>query len=428
MSEQTRKPNFIQRLGLGMIKAGTWRPQTEKDFDRWMDTLVYGYPSSTGAYVSEDTATNFSAYFSGVFQICQTIASCPMTIYKQVDDFVKKAWSVHPAYKLLTRRANPFMNSFEWKELMQYCAIAWGNGYSYIQRDIGLRPIGLWPLNASRVTPRIDDTDKANPKLVYDFIDSSGNKITYNQAQIFHLRGFGTNGISGLPLLTIARESIGLGLSQQEFTGRFMANGTHMSGILLVKKKLSPEGKKRLETKIEELHTGVERAGSTMIVDGEEMDYKTLGIPLADAQFLESKVFEISEIARFLNISPYKLKDYSHATFSNIEHLGIEYATDTIRPWAERWEAAIDTQLFTEAEQRDAFAEFDLTAIHRGDLKTQAESYNMLRNAGAYSANEIRYKLGDNPIKDKRIGDMYWRPENMADASIPYQGGSNAKK
>lgn len=423
MSKKTGRPNIIQRAALQLIRAGTWRPQTIGDLDRWMDAMAYGGSASSGALVSGDTAVNFAAFFSGVLQICQTMASCETVLFQEKTDYVKMPWKSHPVFGLLTRMANPYMNSFLWKERMQYHAMVWGNGYSYIQRDFGLRPVALWPLNPERVTPKINEENR----LVYEYQPVNGEKITYDQSEIFHLAGFGFDNVKGYSLLEIAREAIGLGISQQEFSGRFLSNGAHLGGLLTAKKELSDPARARLKAQFAEMHSGVSNTGKFAVLE-EDMDYKPLGMPLADAQFLESKVFQIGEIARFLNISPYKLKDYSRATFNNIEHLGIEYATDTIRPWAERWEAAIDTQLLTASEQLRGYAEFDLLSIQRGDMKAQAEALNMLRNAGAYSADEIRYKLGDNPIADKRVGGMYWRPENMADASVPYVGRSDKSK
>jgi HK97 family phage portal protein len=410
------KPTLVQRLGARM--AGAYHPQTIADMDRLMDAAIGGYGASSGALVSGSTAVNFSAFFSGVFQICQTIASCRTTLYKESGDFVKNPWKTHPVYGLLTRKSNDFMNAFTWKERMQYHAMVWGNGYSFIQRDSGLRPVALWPLNPERVTPKIIENNGQNARLVYIFRDINGKEIEYAQDQIFHLTGFGFDSVKGYSLLEIARETIGLGLSQQEFSGKFLSNGAHLGGILNVKKAIGEQAKKTLRERFSDMYSGVANSGKFAVVESEELSYTPLGMPLADAQFLESKIFQLGEIARILNISPYKLKDYSHATFSNIEHLGIEYATDTIRPWAERWEAAIDTQLLTDSESSRGFAEFDLASIQRGDMKTMNEAYNSARNGGWMNADEIRYRQSMNPIEDKKVGKTYWRPKNMGDAAL----------
>jgi HK97 family phage portal protein len=408
------KPTILQRLGARM--AGTWRPQTIADMGSAMDAEIGGYGSSSGANVTGSTAVSFAAFFSGVFQICQTIASCRTILFKETGDFVKNPWKTHPVFKLLTRKSNDYTNAFTWKERMQYHAMIWGNGYSFIQRDAGLRPIALWPLNPEKVTPKVVEKEGESAKLVYVFRDKNGGEIEYAQDQIFHLTGFGFDSIKGYSLLEIARETIGLGLSQQEFSGKFLSNGAHLGGILNVKKAIGEQAKKTLRERFSDMYSGVANSGKFAVVETEELAYTPLGMPLADAQFLESKIFQLGEIARILNISPYKLKDYSHATFSNIEHLGIEYATDTIRPWAERWEAAIDTQLLTDSEASRGFAEFDLASIQRGDMKTMNEAYYSARNGGWMNANEIRYRQNMNPIDDERAGTVYWMPINMGDA------------
>lgn len=423
------RPNLVQRAGLFAIKMGQWRPQTLRELDQYMDYVSGGGPSSSGMPVNADTAMNFSAFFDGVMQISQTIASCPTILYKMAGEFEKNPWKTHTIYKLFLGKVNPFMDYFTWKERMQHHAIMWGNAYSFIQRDGGLRPIAFWPLNPARMDIKVD-YESETPSVIYIYRPLKGEPIEYRQDQIFHLKGFGFDPFKGYSLLELAREAIGLGLSQQAFTGTFTANGTHLGGVLATGTKvLSDEARERLKKQIAEMHAGVENAGKVLLLE-EGMDFKPFAMPLADAQFLESKVFEIAEIARFLNISPYKLKDYSKATFSNIEHLGIEYATDTIRPWAERWEAAINTQLLTETESLRAFAEFDLTAITRGDFKTQMEALGVARQNGAVNADEFRYRMNMNPIEDKRVGKQYWRPKNMADASLPdadqTQGAQNA--
>jgi HK97 family phage portal protein len=411
------KPNLLQRAALRIMRAaGTWRPQSIEDMDRWMDSMMGGAGSGSGALVTGETAVNFAAFFCGVFQISQTIASCRTTLYKESGDFVKNPWKTHPVYKLLTRKVNPYMSAFSWKERMEYHAIVWGNGYSFIQRDNIGRPYALYPLNPERMIPKVIENNGA-PELIYVFKDKNGKDITYTQDQIFHLPGFGFDSVRGYSLLEIARDTIGLGLAQQDFSGSFISGGAHLGGVLSVKKPLSKEAKDRLKADWEKAYSGSRNAGKFAVIESDELAYTPFGMPLADAQFLEGKVFQITEIARILNISPYKLKEYTHATFSNIEHLGIEYATDTIRPWAERWESAIDTQLLTDSEAARGFAEFDLMSIARGDFKAQNEAYNIARNGGWMNADEIRYRQNMNPTADKKVGAVYWMPKNMRDAS-----------
>jgi HK97 family phage portal protein len=394
-----------------LAAAGTWRPQTINELDQWMEAMAWGGASASGANVNGETANNFAAFFSGVFQICQTIASCTTHLYQEVSEDRRRKWKQHPLYRVLTIQANPRTDAFTMKQTLQYHAMVWGNGYAYIERDGAGRPRALYLINTERMKPFLTD-EKA---LRYRYRDRANGEHIYRPDEIFHLAGFGFNGIEGYSLLRIHRDVIGLGLSQQEFTGRFIDNGAHVGGLLTTEKALSEDARKRLKSSFNEYHSGAANAGKFAVLE-EGMDYKPLTMPMKDAQFLESKMFQIQEIARILNISPYKLKDYSHATFSNVEHLGIEYATDTIRPWAERWEAAIKAQLFSEREQEYAHVEFDLSSIQRGDSKTMNEALQIARYGGWMNGDEIRAKLGMNPIGG-RVGESFWMPTNMGDAA-----------
>lgn len=410
------KPGLFQRLNAAsrvFRAAGQWHPQTIGELDQWMDSAMSGGVSASGINVTGDTAVNFSAFYSGVSQICQTIASCGTHLFRIERDESFHKWQTHPLYRVLKIRPNKQMDSFRWKERMQYHAMVWGNGYSFREDDGAGRVKGLWLLNPTRVQAEIEE----DGSITYIYQPLKGGEIRYTQEQIFHLAGFGFDGVNGYSLIRIHRDIIGLGLSQQEFTGRFIDNGTHLGGVLRHPKSISDVAYERLRQSWSDRYGSARNAGKPAILE-EGMEYTPFGMPLNDAQFLESKVFQIQEIARILNISPYKLKDYSKATFSNIEHLGIEYATDTIRPWAERWEAAINTQLLNEREQMTAFSEFDLTSIQRGDMKTMNEGFSQARNGGWMNGNEIRQRQGMNKIPGK-AGEAYWMPKNMSDANAP---------
>jgi len=399
-----------------------YREQSVADLDRWMDaTFGGGGRSISGSIVDGETAHNFSAFFSGVFQISQSIGSCSCQVFDKLADAGKKPAFFNPVYNLLFRKANPYMNSFIWKEMMQHHAIVWGNGYSYIEKDGAYRPKALWPLYPDRM--KVEINDKGKPEYIYRNPKTNSDHV-YKWDEVFHLAGFGYDGLSGYSLLNLHKEAIGLGLSQQEFTERFISNGANISGIFIHPGRFKDEkAVENIKKSIREKYSGLRNSGRFMVLQ-ENMDFKPLSMPLADAQFLESKVFQIQEIARILNIPPHKLKDMSNATYSNIEHQQIEYITDTIRPWAERWEAAIDTQLLSrdaQKGQKRTFAQFDLNQLIRGDTKTQADALKTLRYAGALNADEMREDLGRNPIENETVGEMYWMPVNMTDAANPVQ-------
>ena len=414
--------NFLQALKYTGKAArqiyASYKQQSIDDLDRWMDSSLGGGGTSiSGANVTGETALNFTAYFSGVLQISQSIGSCECEIYNKIGDGKEPAY-FNPVYNLLTKKANPYMNSFVFKEILQNHAISWGNGYALIVRDNSYRPKALWPLYPDRM--KVELKDNGEPEYVYRS-PKTNREVKYDWNDVFHLAGFGFNGLTGYSMIGLHREAIGLGLAQQEFTERFISNGVNISGILKHPKLLSEKAQKNLKASFKKQYSGLANVGNFPVLE-EGMSFEPLSMPLEDAQFLESKLFQVQEMARILNIPNYKLKDYSDATYSNVAELQIEYITDTIRPWAERWEAAIDTQLLGRDAQKGArttFAQFDLNQLIRGDAKTQAEAARIYRYAGAYNADEIRAQRGDNPIADPKVGKTYWKPVNMEDAAQP---------
>jgi HK97 family phage portal protein len=370
--------------------------------------------------VDGETAHNFTAFFSGVMQIAQTLGSCPLTLFEKKNKG-KEPYTEHAVFKRLKYKANPYMNAYQFKEMMTHHALVWGNGYAKIVQDSSFNIAALYPLYPHLMEIKLDDTGVPYYEYTHP---NTHKKIKYEWDEVFHVPGFGYDGLKGYSLLSLHREAIGLGLSQQEFTSRFIGNGAHLSGILKHPGRLSPKAAENLKESFRVQYGGLRNVGKFPVLE-EGMEFTPLSMPLEDAQFLESKIFQVQEMARILNIPVYKLKDYSHATYSNVEQLQIEFKTDTIRPWAERWETAIDTQLLTPSTQKKAFAQFDLNAISRGDMATEYKAYHDGRYGGFFNANEIREKLGYNPIEGD-AGKAYWMPTNMMDANNPVPQDNNA--
>lgn len=400
------KPTFRDR-----IKA-TWRAwsaQKVDDWDRYLDTLVGGVPARSGVTVNAETALNFSAFFNGVQQISQTVASLPLILYKRVGEGNKERLRAHPLYGILHRKVNPRMPAFIWKEVTQYHLLVWGNAYSFIRWEDDNRVKELWPMNPERTWPEV-----VNGNLVYKFRNEQNREVIYPAEVILHIPGLGFDGIKGYSLLSLARESIGLGLGYDEFAARFVGQGTHSGGVATHPGKLSPEAYDRLKKSLSDSYAGLNKVGKIMVFE-EGMTYQNLGMPLKDAEFLSSRTFQINEIARWLNMPPHKLKELSHATYDNITSEQISWLQDTIRPWLERWESYIDFKLLNDEEQKTAFAEFLPESILRTDIKTRYEAYHIARMDGIISANEWRALENMNPLDDE-VGDKIWMPLNMVDA------------
>lgn len=403
------KATIFDRLKVAfrvLAATGNWRPQSINELDRWIDGIA-----ANG--MDGEKALTLTAYFSGVLQISQTMGSLPLTLFKRIGDG-KKPYTASKLFYILSKKVNPFLDTYRWKEITQHHAISWGNGYSFIERNGSEEPVGLWPMYPHLM--RVAVKDNGVPEYVYTDPRTKEEK-KYAWWEIFHLAGFGFDGLTGYSLVTLFRETLSLGLSQEEYEHRFVKTGLSLSGIFKKSGELSPKAHDRLTRDIKRQYSGSSNAGKFMVLE-EDMDFTPLSMSLADAEFLASRLYQVAEIARILNMPVYKLKDYSNATYSNVEQLQIEYKTDTIRPWAERWEIAIDTQLLTTRQQKTIFAEFDLNAISRGDMKTQYEAYRAGRYGGFLDANEIRNLIGHNPWSG-RAGTVVWMPANMMDANNP---------
>ena len=378
--------------------------------DDAMDLAINGEPTRAGVVVSNETALNFSAVFCAVNIIAGSIASLPLHVYRRVGEGSKEPYRDHSLYDLLHNQPNSEMTSYVFREILQQHCLLMGNAYAEIIPDRLGRPAELWPVNPGAVNVRRDEKNM----IVYEIDEGGGEKRLVPAERMFHMPGLGFDGRVGYSVLAKARETFGLGLAMEEFQARFYGQGTNIGSVLEHPGRLSPEAHERLVKDLQEKRGGLTQAHKSMVLE-EGMKFVKTGMPLEDAQFLESRVFQIGEIARWFNLPPHKLKELSRATYSNIEQQQIEFLQDSIRPWAVRWEQHISWKLLRQGERRVVFAEFNLDGLQRGDTKSRMEAYAALRNVGAINADEIRAKENMNPIGDL-AGEMYWRPLNMGDA------------
>ena len=379
------------------------------ELDAAMDLAINGAPTHSGVEVSGETAMNFSAVFCAVNIIAGSIASLPLQLYKRVGKG-KEPFRDHPLFDLLHNQPNPEMTSYVFREILQEHLLLAGNAFAEIIPDRAGRPAELWPSNPAVTKMRRDE----NNTIFYEVREPDGTTRKIPAERMFHVPGLGFDGRVGYSVLHKAREAFGLGLAMEQFQAGFYGQGTNVGGVLTHPGHLSDEAHDRLKKSWAESYSGLPGAHKTPVLE-DGVTYTKFGMPLDDAQFLESRVFQIGEMARWFNMPPHKLKELSRATFSNIEEQQIEFVQDTIRPWAVRWEQHIAWKLLRPEERRIVFAEFNLDGLLRGDFKARMEGYAAMRNVGAINADEIRAKENDNPIGGL-AGEMYWRPLNMGDA------------
>ncbi|MHB9127269.1 MAG: phage portal protein [Candidatus Humimicrobiaceae bacterium] len=366
----------------------------------------YGGDSNSGVAVNSNTAIKFSPYFAGVNLIAQSISTLPLITYRRLKRGKERAYD-HPLFYLLHDQPNEEMTSVIYREISIWNLLNWGDIFSEIVYKGNGTVDSIWPLLPWRM--RID---VINGRRIYLYTPPDGNQTVIPNRNIMHIPGLSFDGVRGSSVIAYARESIGLGLALEEFGARFFSNNTNLGAIVEHPKSLSEQAIKNLRESLNEKYQGLGKSHRLLILE-EGMKYAKNSIPPNDAQFLETRKFEVEEVARWLNIPKHLLKDLSGATFSNIEQQFIEFVILTLRPWLVRYEQGILKDLFIAEEKKQYFSEFLVEGLLRGDTLSRFQSYAIARQWGWYSANDIREMENQNPIDG---GDVYLIPLNMMDA------------
>lgn len=342
-----------------------------------------------GVPVTYDTAMTYSAVWRSINLISQSIAALPWSINSRTigADGSKKTTPLYanPVYSLLDVAPNDEMDSFSFREILIAYALSWGNGYAEIERDGAGRPIALWHIESSRVKPDRDESGR----LVYIVNNSgAGNDVVIPAADMFHLKGLGFDGLVGYSVISIMARTIGMGLATEQFGSSFFENGAHIGGVLEHPNALGTEALENLKKSLNEKNGGI-NANNPLILE-EGMKWTSIGVPPDDAQFLETRKFQISEVARWFGVPLHKLNEMDSSTFSNIEHQAIEFVTDTLTAWVKRLEIEANIKLVPRAKRVKVFTKINLNGLLRGDMKTRGAFYKLMANLGALNVNQIR--------------------------------------
>jgi HK97 family phage portal protein len=362
--------------------------------------------AASGVMVSADNVMTFSAVLACVRVLAESVASLPLITYRRLADGGKERAVNHPLYSVLHDSPNDDMTSMQWRETSMAHCVLWGNCYSEIVYDGGGRVRELWPL-----MPQYMRVERKNDAILYHYEEPGKRPIPYESWQILHVPGLSMNGLIGLSMISIARDAIGLGLTLNEYGGRQFANGTRAGGVLETPGQMSEEAYKRLKESFSAEYAGTANAGKTVLLE-EGTTFKPITLPNDDAQFLESRKFQVEEVARIFRVPLHKINSLEHATFSNIEHQSIEFVTDTLRPWLVRWEQAMAHKLISAREKSRVFPEFLVDGLLRGDTTSRYQAYAIGRQWGWFSINDILKMENMNPIED---GDGHLVPLNMVE-------------
>jgi len=364
--------------------------------------------SLSGVVVTEENALQVSAVYACVRVLSESVAMLPLVLYRQNGRVREKALD-HPLYSKLHDAPNDEMTSFDYRQVIMNHLCLRGNAYSYIEYDDAGRIVGLWPINPDSVQIV---REKKTGMLLYavQLPDKFGGDYIYlNSENVWHLRGLSRNGVVGYSPLRMAREAIGVSLAASGYGASFFSNNAEPGFVLIHPGKLSDEAYKRLRVSWEDRHKGFEKAHKIAILE-EGMKPEKLGISPEDAQLLETRKFQISEIARIFRIPPHMIGDLDRATFSNIEHMGLEFVTYSLMPWLVNIEQSINTHLLLERERGIYYAKHTVAGLLRGDVESRYRAYATARQWGWMSINEIRELEEMNPLNN---GDQYLTPLNM---------------
>lgn len=373
-------------------------------------TFYFG-SSAAGKSVNVKTAIQMSTVYACVRVIAETIASLPLGVYEATDTGSIKAVK-HPLYRLLHDEPNPEMTSFVMREVMLSHLLLWGNSYSQIIRTGRNQVVQLYPLLPDHM--EVDRDSRGN--LTYTYTTSSGSTVSLRPDEVLHIPGLGFDGIMGYSPIALERNAIGLGLAAEEYGGKFFSNGARPSGILTHPNTVKDP--KRLRDSWNSAYGGTSNSGRVCILE-EGMHFETITMPNNEAQFLETRRFQVEELCRIYRVPPHMVGDLSRATFSNIEHSSIDFAVHTIRPWLVRIEQAMNRALFSDREKGRFYVQFNIDGLMRGDYKSRMEGYAIGRQNGWLSANDIRSLENLNPIPEEEGGNVYMVNGNMVPITYP---------
>ena len=372
-------------------------------------TFYFG-SSISGKSVTARSAIQLSTVYACVRVIAETVASLPLNVFEATDKGGVKALE-HPLQRLLHDEPNPEMTSFIWRETMLSHLLLWGNSYCQILRTGRNGIVGLYPLLPDHM--EVDRDSRG--KLTYTYTTSEGRMVRLDPTDVLHIPGLGFDGVMGYSPIALEKAAIGLGIAAEEYGSKFFQNGARPSGILTHPNTVKDPA--ALRASWNAAYGGSGNASRVAVLE-EGMTFVPLSMPNNEAQFLETRKFQVTEICRIFRVPPHMIGDLERATFSNIESQNISFAVHTIRPWLVRIEQAINKTLIPENEKGRYYAQFNIDGLMRGDYKSRMEGYAIARQNGWMSANDIRALENLNPISEEEGGNAYLVNGNMIPISL----------
>ena len=368
--------------------------------------------TTAGKTVTERSAMQMTAVYSCVRILAEAIAGLPVHLYRYRDDGDKEKAVDHPLYRLLHDEPNPEMSSFVFRETLMTHLLLWGNAYAQIIRNGRGEVIALYPLMPNKMT--VDRDDKGQLFYRYQMsTDEAGGKnetVILSPSDVLHVPGLGFDGLVGYSPIAMAKNAIGLAIATEEYGSKFFANGAAPSGVL--EHPGTIKDPQRVRESWMSQFGGSQNSGKIAVLE-EGLKYTPISISPEQAQFLETRKFQINEIARIFRVPPHMLADLEKSSFSNIEQQSLEFVKYTLDPWVIRWEQSIQRTLLSPSEKKEYFVKFNVEGLLRGDYQSRMNGYATARQNGWMSANDIRELENLDRIPAEDGGDLYLINGNM---------------
>jgi len=372
--------------------------------------------STSGKNVNERTAMQTTAVYSCVRILAEAVASLPIHVYRYTDTGKERVYD-HPLYYLLHDEPNPEMTSFVFRETLMTHLLLWGNAYAQIIRNGKGEVLGLYPLMPDRMGVERDSKGQLYYEYTVSMDDAptvKGSTVILPPSEVLHIPGLGFDGLVGYSPIAMAKNAIGMAIACEEYGAKFFANGAQPSGVLEHPGTLKDPS--RVRESWQSTFGGSHNANKVAVLE-EGMKYTPISISPEQAQFLETRKFQINEIARIFRVPPHMVGDLEKSSFSNIEQQSLEFVKYTLDPWVSRWEQSMARSLLTPEEKKQYFMKFNVDGLLRGDYQSRMNGYAVGRQNGWMSANDIRELENLDRIPEELGGDLYLINGNMTKLS-----------
>jgi len=363
-----------------------------------------------------------SAVYACVRILSESIAGLPLHVYRYTSDGGKERTTMHPLYRMLHDEPNREMTSFVFRETLMAHLLLWGNAYAQIIRDGRGYPVALYPMLPDRMSVDRD----SQGELVYTYQSDKG-QVKLRKESVLHIPGLGFDGLIGYSPIAMAKNAVGLALATEDYGAAFFANGANPGGVLEHPGVIKPEQADRLRESWATQFGGANAHKVAVLEEG--LKFHQMSIPPEQAQFLETRKFQINEIARIFRVPPHMVGDLEKSSFSNIEQQSLEFVKYTLDPWVVRWEQSLQQSLILPSEKSTVFIRFNLDGLMRGDYQSRMQGYSVGIQNGFYSVNDVRGLEDLNLLPDSEGGNIHILNGNMvklADVGAAYK--SNEKE